>query len=135
MSGALQIVATPIGNLEDITLRALRVLREAELVLAEDTRRTRALLTHHEISTPLAALHAHTGPERVADRRCRSCALGHQLVGLGGRTVPHGCGMPGPQERAGERLAHQPESDDCHGRFGFAVHGSIVNVDTGVKVK
>jgi hypothetical protein len=43
--------------------------------------------------------------------------------------------MPGFQERTGECLAHQSESDDCHGCIGFVVHGSIVNVDTGVKVK
>lgn len=65
MSGTLHLVATPIGNLEDITLRALRILRECEVVLAEDTRRTRVLLTHHGIDTRLASLHAHTSEERV----------------------------------------------------------------------
>jgi 16S rRNA (cytidine1402-2'-O)-methyltransferase len=65
VSGTLQIVATPIGNLEDVTLRALRVLREAQLILAEDTRRTKTLLAHHAIGTPLASLHAHTAAERV----------------------------------------------------------------------
>lgn len=55
----LYVVPTPIGNLEDITLRALRVLREAPLILAEDTRTTRRLLDHHGISTPLRAFHAH----------------------------------------------------------------------------
>lgn len=63
--GQLWIVATPIGNLEDITLRALRVLREAELVLAEDTRRTKTLLGQHGIDTRLASLHAHTPEGRV----------------------------------------------------------------------
>jgi 16S rRNA (cytidine1402-2'-O)-methyltransferase len=66
VSGKLSLVATPIGNLEDITLRALRVLREAECVLAEDTRHTRGLLSHHQISTRLASLHAHTDEARIA---------------------------------------------------------------------
>ena len=55
--GVLYVVATPIGNLEDVTLRALRVLREVDLVAAEDTRRTRVLLTRHGIDKPLTAYH------------------------------------------------------------------------------
>lgn len=61
-AGRLSIVATPIGNLEDITLRALRTLREADLVLAEDTRRTRVLLTQHGMNKKLWSYHAHSGP-------------------------------------------------------------------------
>src|SRR5436853_4764690 len=53
--GTLYVVGTPIGNLEDISLRALRVLREVSLVAAEDTRRTRVLLTHYGITTPLVS--------------------------------------------------------------------------------
>ena len=57
--GTLYIVPTPIGNLEDITLRALRILREAALIAAEDTRTTRNLLNHFQIVTPLTSYHEH----------------------------------------------------------------------------
>lgn len=65
MSGRLSVVATPIGCLEDITLRALRVLREADLILAEDTRHTRTLCAKHGISTPLRSFHAHSNDDKV----------------------------------------------------------------------
>ena len=65
MSGRLSVVATPIGCLEDITLRALRILREADLILAEDTRHTRTLCTKHGIDTPLRSFHAHTNDDKV----------------------------------------------------------------------
>ena len=63
--GTLYLVATPIGNLEDITLRALRVLKEVPLIAAEDTRHTRGMLTHFGISTPLTSYFEHNKLQKV----------------------------------------------------------------------
>ncbi len=63
--GVLYIVSTPVGNLEDITLRALRILREVGLIAAEDTRHTRKLLNHFEIPTPATAYHEHNKLTRL----------------------------------------------------------------------
>ncbi len=65
--GTLYLVATPIGNLEDVTLRALRVLREADQVFAEDTRRTRILLDRHAIAARPRSLHQHNEASRIAE--------------------------------------------------------------------
>ena len=59
MSGTLFVVGTPIGNLEDLTFRALRTLKEVDLIAAEDTRRTAKLLAHYEIRKPLVSVHEH----------------------------------------------------------------------------
>jgi len=64
-AGILFVVATPIGNLEDISLRAVRVLREADLIAAEDTRHTAKLLRHYDIRRPTASLHEHNEQEKV----------------------------------------------------------------------
>jgi len=99
MSGTLFIVATPIGNLEDITLRALRVLKEVDLIAAEDTRVTRKLLSHYDIHTPMTAYHQHSKGRRAEEIveelvAGKSVALvsdagtpgisdpGHELIGL-----------------------------------------------------
>lgn len=65
MAGILYVVATPIGNLEDVTLRALRILREVALIAAEDTRRTAKLLQHYSISTRTTSLHEHNEHEKT----------------------------------------------------------------------
>ena len=71
MPGTLFIVATPIGNLEDITLRALRVLREVDLIAAEDTRRTARLLAHYSIASPTLSFHEHNTRTRIPDLLAR----------------------------------------------------------------
>lgn len=80
MAGTLFVVATPIGHLEDISARAIRILREVALVAAEDTRRTGNLLRHFGIPTPLLSLHAHNERSRAPElltrlRRGASVAL------------------------------------------------------------
>src|SRR5437879_13562564 len=67
MPGTLYIVATPIGNLEDISARALRILREVELIACEDTRHTRKLLNHFGIKTKTISYHEHNERERAIE--------------------------------------------------------------------
>ncbi|OGH93174.1 MAG: 16S rRNA (cytidine(1402)-2'-O)-methyltransferase [Candidatus Magasanikbacteria bacterium RIFOXYD2_FULL_39_9] len=66
-SGKLYIVATPIGNLGDITLRAIETLKNADLILCEDTRVTKNLLEHYEISKPLISYHQHTEGKKIKE--------------------------------------------------------------------
>lgn len=79
--GTLYLVGTPIGNLEDMTYRAVRILQEADLIAAEDTRQTRKLLSHFQISTKLVAYHEHnkyrSGPEliRLMEHEGKTIAL------------------------------------------------------------
>lgn len=63
--GTLYIVATPIGNLEDLTFRALRILKEADLIACEDTRRTKILLDHYDINKPLISYHQHSKLQKI----------------------------------------------------------------------
>ena len=65
--GTLYLVATPIGNLEDFSLRALRILREASLIAAEDTRHTRKLLDRHDIHRPIVSYHEHNKKDRAPE--------------------------------------------------------------------
>ena len=69
--GTLYLVSTPIGNLEDITLRALRILKAVDLIAAEDTRQTRRLLRHYDIQTPLTSYfegNAHSKSDKLIER-------------------------------------------------------------------
>ena len=89
----LTLVPTPVGNLEDITLRALRVLREADVIAAEDTRHAAVLLKHHGISRPLLSLHEHNEAQR-AEEIARRLAAGENIAVLSDAGTP-GISDPG----------------------------------------
>jgi 16S rRNA (cytidine1402-2'-O)-methyltransferase len=84
----LTVVPTPIGNLQDITLRALQALREADLIAAEDTRHSAVLLLHHHIKKPMLSLHEHNEASRTA-------ALLEQIAGGKSVALVTDAGMPG----------------------------------------
>ena len=130
--GTLFVVATPIGNLEDITLRASRVLREAAVVAAEDTRRTSKLLNHLGISTRTLSLHAHNERDRVPAvlahlARGESVALvtdaGTPVVSDPGSVVVAAAAAEGyrvePIPGASAVLAALAASGVTHDRFAF----------------
>ncbi|RJX22529.1 MAG: 16S rRNA (cytidine(1402)-2'-O)-methyltransferase [Ammonifex sp.] len=71
LRGTLWVCPTPIGNLEDLTLRALRILREVQVIAAEDTRHTRKLLTRYGVSKPLVSYHSHNQVERAGELLAR----------------------------------------------------------------
>jgi len=88
MFGTLYVVSTPIGNLEDITIRALRVLKAVDLIAAEDTRHTAKLLLRYEIRTPTTSLHEHNEREKLP-------ALLERLKGGESIAVVSDAGTPG----------------------------------------
>jgi 16S rRNA (cytidine1402-2'-O)-methyltransferase len=77
--GELFVVPTPIGNLEDITLRGIRILKEVDLILAEDTRTSKKLLQHYEIDTPLQSFHIHN-EHKVVERFTDDLAAGRSMA-------------------------------------------------------
>jgi len=90
MPGTLYIVATPIGNLADITIRALDVLRSADIIACEDTRHTRKLLTHYEISTKLVSYHEHNEDAR-AEELAKKLAAGASIAVVSDAGTPGIC--------------------------------------------
>ena len=88
MSGTLFVVATPIGNLEDITVRALRVLREVSVIAAEDTRHTAQLLARHAITTPQRAF-TNTTKREIAFADDAAGARRQHRAGVGRRNADH----------------------------------------------
>ena len=109
--GTLYIVATPIGNLEDVTLRALRVLREVDRVFAEDTRRTRVLLEHFEIPQKPVSLHAHNEAGRI-DGVLAALEAGSELALVSDAGTPlvsdPGARLVAAVTRAGHRVEAVP---------------------------
>lgn len=96
LAPGLYVVATPIGNLEDITLRALRVLRQADLIACEDTRHTQKLLNHFEIETPTQSYHQHNESVRAQE-------LVEKIENGGRIALVSDAGMPGISD-PGERV-------------------------------
>jgi 16S rRNA (cytidine1402-2'-O)-methyltransferase len=102
MPGTLFVVATPIGNLEDLTFRALRILGEVDLIAAEDTRRTSKLLAHYKIRRPLASLREHN-EARESERLLHQLAQGRSIALVSDAGTP---GIADPGARL-VRLARQ----------------------------
>ncbi|RJP24240.1 MAG: 16S rRNA (cytidine(1402)-2'-O)-methyltransferase [Candidatus Abyssobacteria bacterium SURF_5] len=102
--GILFVVGTPIGNLEDITLRALRILKDVNVIAAEDTRHTRKLLSHYDIHTPLVSYHEHNKRSRIP--------LLISRLGAGERiALVSDAGMPGISDPGHELIVAALEGD------------------------
>ncbi|MDD4168918.1 MAG: 16S rRNA (cytidine(1402)-2'-O)-methyltransferase [Desulfotomaculaceae bacterium] len=104
LKGTLYLCATPIGNLEDITLRALRVLREADLIAAEDTRHTRKLLSYYDIHTPLTSYHGHNCKKK-GDYLLELMASGKKIA------LVSDAGMPGVSDPGSELVLSALEKE------------------------
>ena len=107
MSGTLYLCATPIGNLEDITFRVVRTLREVDLIAAEDTRNSIKLLNHFEIQTPMTSYHEYNKFEK--GRKLVERLLGGENIAL--------------VTDAGTPAISDPGEDLVRGRRGFPIRG------------
>ncbi len=103
MAGILSVVATPIGNLEDITLRALRILKEASVVACEDTRVTGQLMKHYDIEKSFLAVHQHS-TDKVLDQICERIRAGERVAYVSD------AGTPGVNDPGGKLVAHVLEA-------------------------
>ena len=121
--GTLFVVATPIGNLEDVTIRALRTLREVDLIAAEDTRRTSKLLARYEIRKPLVSLREHN-EHRESARLVEKLKSGLHIALVSDAGTP-GISDPGaPLVRAAREagVTCRPYSwTECRGRGAFGL--------------
>ena len=119
-SGKMFIVATPIGNLEDITLRALRVLKEVDLILCEDTRVTKKLLDRYEIQKPLLSYHHHSKLSRV-EKIVEHLENGKNLA------LVSDAGTPGISDPGNELIANLTKS------FSHQMRGDVLKGQRGAE--
>src|SRR5262245_49246934 len=104
MAGTLFVVGTPIGNLEDVTLRALRILKQVDAIAAEDTRRTAKLLAHYDIRKPLLSLRDHS-EARESPRLIRRLLAGESFALVSDAGTP-GIADPGARLVRAAQEAH-----------------------------
>ena len=126
MNGLLSVVATPIGNMEDMTLRAIRVLREADYVLCEDTRVTGNLMKHHSIRTRLKRYDAHAN-ERVHEEVLRDLAEGKRVALVSDAGTP-GISDPGVMLVARVREAQVARIEAIPGPSALTAAFSIAGI-------
>jgi len=130
MQGTLSVVATPIGNLGDITLRALETLRQADAIACEDTRVTAKLLARYEISKPLLIFHARSGP-RAATKIFEMLAEGKRIALVTDAGTP-GISDPGSElvHEARERLGDSIKIEAIPGASALTAALSIAGLAT-----
>ena len=106
----LVVVPTPIGNMEDVTLRALRALREADLIACEDTRHTRKLLNHYDIHKPLLSYHRH-------NERFRTVEILERLAEDKIVALVSDAGTPGISDPGHRRSEERRVGKECRSRW------------------